>query len=133
MKCVSWDGTTEGAEVWVAKPPELRADWVASWTERIEDADVTYTWSERAANCDGQRTTHIADGSTDQVEIVTPIYHINATYAEGTDPDWSEIWADTPAGGTGVEGDDASGGLASGTPVTLMDQNRAGRAWTQVA
>lgn len=121
--CRTWDGTTEGgSDIAVAKPPELRHALVS---EIIEAVTVSYSYVARADNYDGWDTGSAtykgerhaaASGRTTQVEIILPVYHINAA-----SDDYSEIWADKPVGGTGV-----------GAAPTWMDTNRAGRVWGMV-
>jgi hypothetical protein len=105
LVCRTWDGAAEGgADVKVAKPPELRH--VAS--EVVEGVTISYTYQSRANNLDGQRLAGAAGFAT-QTEIVIPVWRVN-----------SEIWAMKPAGGTGV------------TEAAWLDLNVAGRMWCQV-
>lgn len=117
LECVSWDGFTTGDTVYVAKPPELRH----SITSQVIEGDtVDYTYAARTGNLDGSRTAILnpdTDPSSAQLEIVIPVYMDD-------DSTLAEIWADEPAGGTGV--------TVGGNPLTLMDTNRAARAWCQI-
>lgn len=108
-ECVFWDGSTEGAAVNVAKDPTLRRSLSS---ERIDGVSVSYSYT-------GLVRTASATGKTSQSEVVIPVVHTNSD-GDG----YSEIWADKPAGGTGV--------VDSGdNPVEWMDTNRAARAWCQ--
>jgi hypothetical protein len=111
LTCHFWDGTTEaGSDVKIAKPPELRHS-LASQT--INGVAVTYdTFAISGGVC--TRTAHPA-GAADQLEMVLPVYQIAGAGAD------AEIWADQPAGGTGVA-----------AAADWMDTNRDGRAWCQV-
>jgi hypothetical protein len=89
----------------------------------VEGHAVTFSYASRASNLDGQRTAS-ASGYANQVEIVIPVFH-SAANGSGVTGGLDELWADTPTGGTGVEVDSE--------PLTLMDTNRGGRAWCQIA
>jgi hypothetical protein len=113
LVCKSWDGSAEGASVNVAKTPELRHSVTS---QVIEGVTVSFAYASRTNNLDGKRTA-TGSGYADQVEIVIPVYMDD-------DSSLCEIWADQPAGGTGVS--------VGGTPLIWMDTNRNGRAWCQV-
>jgi hypothetical protein len=141
LVCRTWNGVSEGAvDVYVAKPPHLR--WYASsWPGMtLEGNAVTFTHQARTNNMDGQRTA-AQTGSTDQVEIIVPVWQwgVNDTGSgSGVLGGYDEIWADAPRGGTGVTtiAESEYAGAASpapeGTLLTLMDDNRNGRYWEQV-
>ena len=115
ITCRTWDGSTEGgADVLIAKPPQLRHSLTA---QTVSGVSVTY--SDFAVS--GGVCTRKANATsfTEQIEAVLPQWQIAGTSAD------AEIWADEPEGGTGV--------TVSGTPLTLMDTNRDARAWCQVA
>jgi hypothetical protein len=105
---------TFGGLVNIAKPYELRHSVTA---ERIGTVDLTYS---SYGISDGLCTRTASDGTVNQSEMVIPVYHT------GTSPDTQVtiIIADQPVGGTGV--------ALSGTPLTWMDTNRAGRIWDEV-
>lgn len=111
LTCRTWDGTTEGSyDIAVAKPPHLRHSLTS---QNVNGVTVSYgSFGITGGMC--QRTAS-AGGYVTQTEWVLPVWQIAGT---GTD---AEIWADMPAGGTGVEG------------TTLMDTNRDARAWCQVS
>jgi hypothetical protein len=105
-------GGEGGADVYAAKPPQLRHSITA---QTINAVAVTYdTFAISGGKC-----TRIAKGSgfANQNEVVLPVWQIAGTALD------AEIWADTPVDGTGV--------LRSGAPVTMMDTNRDARAWCQ--
>lgn len=138
LVCRTWDGTTEGtSDVYIAKPPHLR--WYASaWPGYTAvGAAITFAWSALTGNIDGQRTA-AASGATTQTEIVVPVWQYAAN-GSGISGGYDEIWADTPAGGTGVTTvtesaySGAASPAASGTVLTLMDDNRNGRYWEQIS
>lgn len=145
LVCRSWDGDTEDTtDVYVAKPPHLRwypYDWPGM---TIIGHDVTFVWSTLENNIDGQRTASQTD-ETHQVEIIVPVWQWglnDSGFGTGVLGGYDEIWADTPAGGTGVvtafETAYTVGGVAAaapapvGTVLTLMDDNRNGRYWEQI-
>ena len=141
LVCRTWDGTADGSvDVYVAKPPHLRWYYPPTggdpntWGMSIEGDPVWFTHALRTSNLDGQRTA--ADASTSQVEIVVPVYQALAIDSAGMTGGFDEIWADTPAGGTGVTTiaetavDGAiSPAAAADTVLTLMDDNRNHREW----
>jgi hypothetical protein len=110
------EGTTD---VLVAKPRELRHPAAGNTeTEKVENVTWTHSYVARANNSDIQRNS-TATGKLPEVHIVEPVYKVNAN-SDG----YSEIYADQPAGGTGV--------AVAGVALTWMDTNRPGRVWVQI-
>lgn len=110
VTCRTWDGTTEGGtDIKIAKPPKLRHSVTS---ESIEGVTISYSYSTRSNNNDGQRTASASGAS--QTEIIMPVYITNDV-----------IFATKPLRGTGVS--------VSGTPLEYLDLNVDGRAWGMVA
>ena len=153
LVCRTWDGTAEGgSDVYVAKPPHLR--WYATaWPGMtIVGDDVTFTHALLTSNMDGKRVAHdvTVTDNADQTEIIVPVWqwgNNDTGSGSGVLGGYDEIFADTPEGGTGVTtiaettytpGVESSSGTPAapapvGTVLTLMDDNRNGRYWEQIA
>lgn len=102
IQCVSWDGTTEGAAVNIAKPYLFRGSLASHDGKTFSD----YT-------SDGQRKLATQGGTVETWEI-TERWVLN-----------DEIYAEKgPIGGTGVS--------VSGSPLTLLDTNKDGRNWAKL-
>lgn len=125
---------------YVRKPPHL-CWYAAAWPGMdIEGKAVTFTHQLRDNNIDGQRKAS-QEGEADQIEIILPLWQwgINDV-GDGTGVlgGYDEIWASTPAGGTGIVtvAETAWEGAAApapvGTVITLLDDNCNGRYWEQV-
>lgn len=105
--CNYWDGTTEGAEVNVARPFKLQASIT---DETIAGIDISYTYSTPLARIAS------ATGYDNEAHVVVPYFLVD-----------DEILAVdlTDAGGTDIIDEDDD-------PVVWMDLNVDGRAWCQV-
>jgi hypothetical protein len=116
--------------VYVAKPNKIRSIHFGSWAEVIEGLSITYVQINRDLNADGQRSVS-ASGLVSYNEIVVPVWHVGDT-VDSSDSEWSEIFADTPTGGVGLNAEGTALVDPFGAAVTLMDQNRESRRWNQL-
>lgn len=99
--CRTWDGTTEGSDVYVAKPYKLRNPG----SEIIDGVTVNYTSYPTSVS-------RVADISgTTENQVIVPRYLSNDLIYVAT------------SNYTGVS--------VSGTPLTLIDVNCDGRAWAK--
>jgi hypothetical protein len=97
LTCVPYDGSHEGPECTVDKPPELKHS-VSS--ESIEGSTVSYSYATRADNLDGKRTA--SGAGPDQTEIIIPVYKVDdeilaVRNAIGSSYEWCDLNRDARA------------------------------------
>lgn len=107
LKCVYWNGTTEGATVYVAKPRKIRTTIVS---ETKQGVTLNYSYSLGSADTNGNHylVRSVTSGAT-ETDFVTPPYIFN-----------DEIYALVINAMT-----------LNGQTCSLLDQNVDGRAWGQ--
>jgi hypothetical protein len=128
LGCYTYNGTTVGGTlINVAKPPDLRVSLAG---ETCNAVAVTYTYAQNdtspitptgSVSAAYIIRTASASGYNDQTEEVVPAWQKWNTV--GTPPADTIIYADVPAGGTGLVD-------ASSNPITY--QVRGNRAWCMI-
>lgn len=111
--CNSWNGTTKGTDdVYIAKPQELRSTFVAA---TVDGTPVSYT----SYNATTQTRIATGGGKTEN-QVIVPRYLVDANDTSKT----SVIYA---MSATTL----ATYGSNPATPISLIDLNIAGRAFSQ--